>query len=105
MYPNAEVDAAGLRKRRVGFGQGTVSLHGTPDGINRAAKLRQHAVARCVGDTAPMRRNQPVQDFPARGEGVKGSDFIGTHEAAIALNVSRKDSRQPAFHFNRIGQG
>jgi hypothetical protein len=35
---------------------------------------------------------QPVQDLPACGEGIKGSDLIGSHEAAVALYVSRKDS-------------
>ena len=52
-----------------------------------------------------MGRNQPVQDFPARGKGIEGSDLIGPHEAAIALNVSRKDSSQPALHFNGLCQG
>ena len=53
----------------------------------------------------PWRRNQPVQDFPARGEGIECSDLIGSHEAAIALDVSRKDSSQPALRFNGLGQG
>jgi hypothetical protein len=52
-----------------------------------------------------MRRNQPVEDFPARGKGIQGSDLIGSHEAAIALDVSRKYSSQSALHFNRLGQG
>jgi len=93
MHPDAEVDVTALRKGRVGFCQGTLSLHGTPDGINRAAKLRQHTVARRVGDTAPMARNQPVEYFPARSKGIEGSDLIGSHEAAIALDISGKDSR------------
>jgi hypothetical protein len=50
-------------------------------------------------------RNQPVQDFPARGEGIEGGDLIGPHEAAVALYVSRKDSCQPALDFNWLGQG
>ena len=33
------------------------------------------------------------QDFPACGEGIKGSDLIGSHEAAIALHIGCKDSR------------
>ena len=102
---HAEIDVTGLRKRRVGFGQGTLSLHGTPDGIHSATELRQHAVASGVGDAASLGRNQPVQDFPARGEGFEGGDLIGSHEAAIALHVSRKDSSQSALRFNGLGQG
>ena len=53
----------------------------------------------------PWFPNQPVQDFPACGEGIKGSDLIGPHEAAIALHVSREDSCQAALDFNGLGQG
>jgi hypothetical protein len=77
MHSYTEVDVAVLRERGVGFGQGTLSLHGTPDGIHSTAKLRQQTVARRVGDTASMARNQPVQDFPALGKGIQGSDLIG----------------------------
>jgi hypothetical protein len=52
-----------------------------------------------------MRCNQPVQDFPARRKGIEGSDLIGSHEAAVALNVSRKDGSQAALHCNRLCQG
>jgi hypothetical protein len=34
-----------------------------------------------------MGRNQPVQDFAARGKPIEGRDLIGSHEAAVALNV------------------
>jgi hypothetical protein len=82
-----------------------LSLHGTPDGIHSTPELREHTVARRVGDTAPVARNQPVQDFAARGKGIEGRNLIDPHEAAIALNVSRKDSSQPALYFNRLRQG
>ena len=52
------------------MGQGILSLHGTPDGIHSATELRQHTVARRVGYAASMRRNQSIQDFSARGEGI-----------------------------------
>jgi hypothetical protein len=52
-----------------------------------------------------MGRNHSVQDFPARGKGIEGSDLIGSHEAAVALDVSCKDSSQPTLHFNRLCQG
>ena len=51
-----------------------------------------------------MGGDQPVQDFPARCKGIKGSDLIGSHEAAIALNISREDGGQPALRFNGLGQ-
>ena len=70
MHPDAEVDLTVLRNRRIGLGQGILGLHGTADGINGASKLRQHTIARRVGDAAPIRRNQPVQNFPARGKGI-----------------------------------
>ena len=41
----------------------------------------------------PMRRNQPVQDFPARGKGINGSDLVGSHEAAVALHVIAPNRR------------
>jgi len=72
MDPYAEVDLTALRKPWVRFGQGILSLHGTPDGIDRAAKLRQHTVASRVGYAASVRRNQPIQDFPARCKGIEG---------------------------------
>jgi hypothetical protein len=52
-----------------------------------------------------MRGNQAVQDFPARGKGIEGGDLIGTHEAAIALNISRKDSSQPTLYLHWVRQG
>jgi hypothetical protein len=52
-----------------------------------------------------MGRNQPVQDFAARGKRIEGRDLIGSHEAVIAFDVSRKDSSQPAFHFDWLRQG
>ena len=60
----------GLGKRGVSSGQGTLSLHGAPDGIHSAAELREHAVARRVGNAASMAPNQPIQDFPARSKGI-----------------------------------
>ena len=51
-----------------------------------------------------MARYQVVQDFPARCEGIKGSDLIGPHEATIALDVCREDGGQPALYFNRVCQ-
>jgi len=38
--PYTEIDVTVLRKRRVGCGQSGLSLHGTANGINRAAELR-----------------------------------------------------------------
>jgi hypothetical protein len=71
MHPYAEVDLTVLRNSRVGLGQGILSLHGTPDGIHSATELREHAVACGVGYAAPVRPNEPIQDFPARGKGVR----------------------------------
>jgi hypothetical protein len=105
MHAYAEVDLTGLRNSRVGLGQGILGLYGTSDRINGATELRQHTVASRVGYTASIRRYQGVQDFPARREGIEGGDLIGLHEAAIALHISRKDSSQPAFRFNGLGQG
>jgi hypothetical protein len=51
-----------------------------------------------------MGRNQPIQDFASRGEGMEGSHLIGSHEAAIAFNVSRKDSSQTALRFDGLSQ-
>jgi len=52
-----------------------------------------------------MGRNQAVQDFSVGAEALENGDFVGSHEAAIALNVSRKDSSQPTLRFNGLGQG
>jgi hypothetical protein len=105
MHADSEVDVTALGKPGVYFGQGILSLHGTPDGVDRAAKLRQYAVARCIGDTPPMRRNEAVQDFPALRKSVESGDLINTHEAAVALNVRREDSGQPTLHFDWVCQG
>src|SRR5260370_7674158 len=99
MHTDAEVDVAGFRKRRVGFGQGILSLHGTPDGIHSTPKLREHAVASGVGDTASMGRNQPIQDFPPRGKRIEGSNLIGSHAPAVALTVTSKNISQAALPF------
>ena len=53
----------------------------------------------------PRGLNQPVQDFPARAEAIERGNLIGTHEAAVALHVSREDGGQPALCFNGLGQG
>jgi hypothetical protein len=52
-----------------------------------------------------MGRDQPIQNFTARRKRIEGRDLIGPHEAAIALDVGRKDSGQPALHFDWLRQG
>jgi hypothetical protein len=65
------------------------------DGVNGAAEFRQHAVAGRIGNAASVVSDRLVEDCAALGQPLECSDLIGTHEARIALHVSREDGRQP----------
>jgi hypothetical protein len=70
MHPQEELDMTVLRKRRVGFRQGILSLHGRSDGVYSVPELRQHAVAR---RRCGLRTSQScIQDFP----GNEGGDLV-----------------------------
>jgi hypothetical protein len=40
-----------------------------------------------------------------RSKGIKGGNLIGPHEAAVTLNVSRKDCSQSALDFGGSAKG
>ena len=51
----------------IGFGEGRLRFHRALDGIDGAAKLRQHAVPGCIGDPAAVGSDQTVKDTAPMG--------------------------------------
>ncbi|MBR2119112.1 MAG: hypothetical protein V4458_04410 [Pseudomonadota bacterium] len=72
--------------------------------IDRAAELRQHAVAGCVGDPAAVRRDQFVHDPPAFGQIAERPDLVGAHQAAEPFHVGCENGHQSPLGVIRCGQ-
>jgi hypothetical protein len=104
MDTDPEVDVAAGRGPGIGLGKGLLSLHRAPDGIYSTAKLRQHAIPGGIGNPTAMRSDHLVKDGSPSGQFSHGPDLVGPHQAAIALNVSRKNRDQPALGISRFRQ-
>jgi hypothetical protein len=77
---DAEVDALVCRKRCVGLGQRRLRLYRALHGIDGAAELSKHTVARAVRDAPPVVGDGFVEDRAALGEPLERPDLIGAHE-------------------------
>ena len=98
MDANAEFDPAVCRKALVRLSEPLLCLHRALNGIHGARELREHAVARGVGDPAAVLRDEAVQDLPARREQAKCPDLVRAHQARIAGHVRREDRGELALH-------
>ncbi len=73
-------------------------------GSNSTPELSKNAVACCVGNATPVVRNGLVEDCPPLREPLERPDLVSAHQAAVALDVGREDSNQPALGINRFRQ-
>ena len=99
-----EVDVTVRRQVRVSFGKYRLRLDSALNGIDGAAELREHAIAGGVSYPAPVGGNQAIKDGAPLGQSLERLNLVGPHQAAIALNVSRKNRDQPALGINRFRQ-
>ena len=66
-------------------------------GIDGAGEIGDEAIARRGEDPTAMRGDQRIGYGPVSVEGAKGADLIQPHQAAIALDIGRKDCRELSF--------
>jgi len=96
----ADIDADPEHDFRCGaaFAPGHPVLHGhrAGDGIDGAGKLGQETVARGLDDASIMVGDGGIDDFTPHGlQRLQRSDFVGSHQTAIASDISRQNRRQP----------
>jgi hypothetical protein len=51
-----------------------------------------------------VRGNQAIKDVSPLGQIPEGTNLVGRHEAAVALDVGRKNRDQPALGIDYFGQ-
>jgi hypothetical protein len=66
-------------------------------GIHGTREIGDEAIACRVEDPTAMRGDQAINDDPVSGEGVKGAEFIESHQAAVAFDIGREDRGQLSF--------
>ena len=77
-------------------------LYGALNCVNSADELRQYAIPSRVSDPAPVSRNQSIKNGAPLGQGLEGCDFVGPHQATVALDVGRENSDQPSLGIDRL---
>ena len=75
-----------------------MDLDGTAHSINHTGELGQQIIAGRIDHPATVVLDQGGDHCTVGGEGADGGFFIFSHEAAVARDVSAKDSSQLAFH-------
>jgi hypothetical protein len=98
----AEADAAIRCEIGIRFGQGSLRIHSALYCVNCTPELRKDTVARCVRYTAPVVRNEPVEDRAAFGQALERADLVGAHEAAVALDIGCEDCDEASADFHRV---
>ena len=98
MHADAELHR--LVGRAAGILGGDRRLHrdGALHGIDRAGEVGDDAVARGVEDTAPVRRDQLIDDDAARLQPGERPDLVARHQPAIAGDVGGEDRGEFALY-------
>jgi hypothetical protein len=87
-----------LRHGDVAFRDIKLNLQCATRGVNDTREFDQKSIAGGLDDTAPMRGNLGIKGFPPMSlERGKRTFLVGTHQAAVARNVSSEDGSQPSF--------
>jgi hypothetical protein len=89
---------------RIGFGKRCLRLDRTLNGIDGAAELGQHAVPGSIGNPTATGGNRTIKDVASSGQILEGTDLVGPHEAAVSLDIGRKNRDQPAYGITCAGQ-
>src|ERR1019366_2421802 len=96
---DTEFDSLVLRNRGILLSHTTLGLDGASRCIDRARELDQHTVAGGLYDAPSMRGDGWIdKGFSDRLELCQRAFFVRTHQAAVAGNIRRKNSRQSPFH-------
>ena len=99
-----EVDVTVGCQTRIGPCQRRLRFDGALNGVNGAAELRQHAVPGGIGYPAPVGGNQAVKDTSPLDQVPHGPDLVGSHQAAVPLNVGSENRHQPTLCINHFCQ-
>src|SRR4029079_16115270 len=101
---DAEVDMTVRRQAGIGFGKRCLRLDRTLNGIDGAAELCQHAVPGSIGNPTATGGNQTIKDVASLGQILEGTALVAPKEAAVPLDVGRKNRDQPALGIARLCQ-
>jgi hypothetical protein len=104
MNADAEVDVTIRWQACISLGKRRLRLDSALNGIDSTAELCQDAVPGGIGNPTATGSNQPVKDESPVGQSPEGTDLVGPHQAAISLNVGRKNRNQPTLGIARSGQ-
>src|SRR3712207_5793847 len=98
MDANAESDLTVLGERLVGRLEFLLNCNGGFHSSHYAWELRENAVARRVGNSAPMLADEPIHDLAMRREDPKRPNLVGVHQARVALYVCGEDGREASLN-------
>ena len=86
----------------VRLGQSSLRLHRALHGVHGAPELRKDTVARRVRYAAPVLPNDPVEDRAPFSQPLERADFVGAHEAAVALDICCEDCDEASADCHRV---
>ena len=96
--PDPKLETLILRHGAVAFLDAELNLHRATRGVNDACELDQEPIASGLDDTAPMRGNLRIKNFPPMGlERGECTFLINAHQAAVAGHIGSEDGSQPSF--------
>jgi hypothetical protein len=96
--PDPKLKTFILRHGDVAFLDVELNLDCATRGVNDTSELDQKPIASGLDDTAPIRGNLGIKNFPPMGpERGERAFLVGTHQAAVARNIGSEDGSQPSF--------
>jgi hypothetical protein len=96
---DAELNPRFLRHASVAFSHRLLRSHGGTDRIDNAGKLRQHAVAHELDNTATMLGDQGIHKIVSEGlEGRECAFLVRPDQSRVSDNVRSNDRCEATFH-------
>jgi len=98
MDADTQIDAPVCRQRGIAFGQGSLDLGRTAQGVDNAGELDQQPIAGRLDDAAVMFCNFGVDHLGAeRLQPAERPFLIGSNEARVSRHIGGENGRKPAF--------
>jgi len=99
VYSNTEFDSRLRQHVGIWRSHRTLNFHGTTRGIDHAGEFHQHPVTGRLNNATAMRSNCGIDEgFSCRLEPSQRAFLVGLHQATIAGDIRRQNSRKPSLH-------
>src|SRR5882724_7844550 len=97
MNADAEAEAALFRHLVIHRADSFLNAEGAVERIDGARELGQDAVARGIGDTAALLRDEAIRHLPMGAEQAQRAGLIAVHQAGVAGHIGAEDGRETAL--------